>query len=43
MKDIHKLLQNNRDWADRIEKEYPEFFHQLAKKQHPDYLWIGCS
>ena len=29
MKDIHKLLQNNRDWADRIEKEDPEFFHQL--------------
>ncbi len=28
MKDIHKLLQNNRDWADRIEKEDP--FHQLA-------------
>jgi carbonic anhydrase len=43
MKDIHKLLQNNRDWADRIEKEDPEFFHQLAKQQHPEYLWIGCS
>ena len=43
MKDIHKLLQNNRDWADRIEKEDPEFFAQLAKQQHPEYLWIGCS
>ncbi len=43
MKDIHKLLQNNRDWADRIEKEDPDFFHQLAKQQHPEYLWIGCS
>ncbi|MEN5039614.1 carbonate dehydratase [Stenotrophomonas sp. TWI700] len=43
MKDIHKLLQNNREWADRIEKEDPEFFHQLAKQQHPEYLWIGCS
>ena len=38
MKDIHKLLQNNREWADRIEKEDPEFFHQLAKQQHPEYL-----
>ena len=43
MKDIHKLLQNNREWADRIEKEDPEFFHQLAKQQNPEYLWIGCS
>ncbi|MGO4556392.1 carbonic anhydrase, partial [Stenotrophomonas sp. 2YAF22] len=43
MKDIHKLLQNNREWADRIEKEDPDFFHQLAKQQHPEYLWIGCS
>ena len=43
MKDIHNLLQKNREWADRIEKEDPEFFHQLAKQQHPEYLWIGCS
>ena len=43
MKDILKLLQNNRDWAYRIEKEDPDFFHQLAKQQHPEYLWIGCS
>ncbi|WP_313251003.1 carbonate dehydratase [Stenotrophomonas sp.] len=43
MKDILKLLQNNREWADRIEREDPEFFHQLAKQQNPEYLWIGCS
>lgn len=43
MKDIHRLLQNNRDWADRIAKEDPEFFQQLSKQQHPEYLWIGCS
>ncbi len=43
MKDIRRLLQNNREWADRIAKEDPEFFHQLAKQQHPEYLWIGCS
>ena len=43
MKDIHNLLQKNREWADRIEKEDPEFFHQLAKQQNPEYLWIGCS
>ena len=43
MKDIHRLLQNNRDWADRIAKEDPGFFQQLSKQQHPEYLWIGCS
>lgn len=43
MKDIHNLLQKNREWADRIEKEDPDFFHQLAKQQSPEYLWIGCS
>ena len=43
MKDIHNLLLKNREWADRIEKEDPEFFHQLAKQQSPEYLWIGCS
>ncbi len=43
MKDIHKLLQNNREWADRLEKEDPDFFQQLAGQQNPEYLWIGCS
>lgn len=43
MKDIRKLLQNNSDWADRIEREDPEFFQQLSKQQNPEYLWIGCS
>jgi len=43
MKDIRKLLQNNREWADRIAREDPDFFQQLSKQQHPEYLWIGCS
>ena len=43
MKDIHKLLQNNREWADRIGQEDPDFFSQLSRQQHPEYLWIGCS
>jgi len=43
MKDVFKLLQNNREWADRIQQEDPEFFHRLSTKQHPEYLWIGCS
>ena len=33
MKDIHKLLQNNRDWADRIDRELRDRFehwHRLG-------------
>lgn len=43
MKDVYQLLQNNREWADRIQQEDPQFFHRLAKQQTPEYLWIGCS
>jgi len=43
MNDIRRLLQNNREWADRIEQEDPAFFDQLSQQQNPEYLWIGCS
>ena len=43
MKDVFKLLQNNREWADRIQQEDPGFFHRLSTQQNPEYLWIGCS
>ncbi|WP_299007786.1 carbonate dehydratase [uncultured Shewanella sp.] len=43
MKLLKPLFDNNRRWADRIVKEDPQFFEQLAIQQHPEYLWIGCS
>lgn len=43
MKDIIKLLDNNRKWAKRTEAESPNFFRKLKKQQRPKYLWIGCS
>ncbi len=43
MNSLDKLLQNNREWADRITKEDPTFFEQLSEVQNPEYLWIGCS
>jgi len=43
MKDITKLLENNREWARRIAVENPGFFAKLRKQQRPKYLWIGCS
>jgi carbonic anhydrase len=43
MKNIEKLFENNRDWAAGVTAENPEFFSELAKRQKPEYLWIGCS
>jgi carbonic anhydrase len=40
---LNQLLENNREWAEQIEKEEPGFFAQLSKQQNPEYLWIGCS
>ena len=43
MKEILRLLENNREWARRVEIESPGFFQKLKKQQRPKYLWIGCS
>ena len=40
---LQSLLEKNRLWAERIEREEPGFFSELASQQAPDYLWIGCS
>jgi carbonic anhydrase len=40
---LQPLLDNNRAWAERIERERPGFFARLARQQSPKYLWIGCS
>lgn len=39
----HQLLDNNRQWSERMHRENPELFTELAKHQHPFFLWIGCS
>lgn len=43
MHSLEHLLQNNRNWCERINQEDPEFFARLSKQQSPEYLWIGCS
>jgi len=40
---LDHLLNNNRDWAERIKAEDPDFFRQLAEQQKPEFLWIGCA
>jgi carbonic anhydrase len=40
---LKHLLENNKRWADRVVAQEPRFFHDLAKQQSPEYLWIGCA
>ena len=42
--DLHKiLLERNKEWSERMKKENPELFTELARHQKPFFLWIGCS
>jgi carbonic anhydrase len=43
MDSYHKLLLNNKVWAENTVGQDPEFFHRLEKIQQPEFLWIGCS
>ena len=43
MRDLEELFKNNREWAEKIRRQDPEFFEKLARQQSPEYLWIGCS
>ena len=40
---LQHLIDNNRAWAERVERDQPGFFKQLSAQQSPKYLWIGCS
>ncbi len=43
MSTLERLLDSNKAWAEKVNKENPEFFAKLSKQQTPEYLWIGCS
>ena len=43
MKDLKRLLEQNRAWAEGIRADDPGFFPTLAKQQSPKFLWIGCA
>lgn len=43
MKDLKRLLEQNKAWAENITASDPDFFQTLAKQQTPRFLWIGCS
>src|SRR5512139_737606 len=39
----HRLLSNNRSWAEHTKARDPGFFSRLAQQQQPRYMWIGCA
>ena len=43
MTDINHLLENNKNWSESTKEADPDFFDRSAKRQKPEYLWIGCS
>src|SRR3954463_5544824 len=43
MRDLQELFKNNREWAEKIRRQDPDFFEKLARQQSPTYLWIGCA
>src|SRR5215213_3098350 len=43
MDSLKHLLEKNKNWAERMKENEPEFFEKLAGLQTPEYLWIGCS
>ena len=43
MDSLKHLLEQNKNWAESMKENEPEFFEKLAGLQTPEYLWIGCS
>jgi carbonic anhydrase len=40
---LEELFERNRAWASAMVATDPGFFTDLAVRQKPEYLWIGCS
>jgi carbonic anhydrase len=43
MSGLENLLENNRNWAESVKWQDPQFFVRLSNLQTPKYMWIGCS
>jgi len=37
------VFENNRRWVESKRQAQPDYFHQLAAGQAPEFLYIGCS
>lgn len=43
MRLLKHLFESNKNWAQKIKDQDPDFFTKLSKQQNPEILWIGCS
>ncbi len=43
MKNLVRILENNKEWSARIHRDDPTFFTTRESSQDPHFLWIGCS
>jgi carbonic anhydrase len=43
MKSYEKLLLENKAWVNEKLSADPDYFAEMAKEQHPKFLWIGSS
>ena len=43
MPGLDELFERNRAWAESMVADDPAFFSNLARRQTPEYLWVGCS
>jgi carbonic anhydrase len=37
------LIKGNDQFIQAVQREDPDFFDNLSKGQHPQFLWIGCA
>lgn len=40
---LERIFKNNKEWVAGKLKADPHYFEQIAKGQHPQLLYIGCS
>ena len=40
---FERIMAGNKKWAEEVQNDKTGLFRELAKGQHPDLLWIGCS
>jgi carbonic anhydrase len=43
MRYLPEIFDNNRQWAEAIKRERPDYLPGLDASQAPRFLWIGCS
>lgn len=43
MRTYQQIFENNKEWLAQKTANDATFFEKLAKDQHPEYLYIGCS